>query len=287
MELLQLRYFLESAINENFSKTAEKYQVPPSSVSIAVKKLESELGCPLFTRHKNRVELNEQGMVLRRALQIALDEIDAAVARITTMPKQEAGDIRLLIRCQRGLVSEYVLAFQKRYPQVVFHLAHDFFTSDVSAYDIIIDEQPDRYQGFDRFPILSEKMLFAANKENPLCGKPLMLNQLYDQPFITLGENSSLKRLLQACCKKAGFRPRIVIESDDPYYIRKYVEQGLGIILIPELSWQRELGKNIAFLDVVDFKEKRVTYAYFNRGHNRSTIAKEFYRFLTADPQLR
>jgi hypothetical protein len=67
MELLQLRYFLESAINENFSKTSEKYQVPPSSVSIAVKKLESELGCALFTRHKNRVELNEQGMVLRPA----------------------------------------------------------------------------------------------------------------------------------------------------------------------------------------------------------------------------
>ena len=38
MELLQLRYFLDSAENENFSKTAEKYMVPASCVSIAVKK---------------------------------------------------------------------------------------------------------------------------------------------------------------------------------------------------------------------------------------------------------
>ena len=33
MELLQLRYFYESAKNENFAKTAEKYMVPASSVS--------------------------------------------------------------------------------------------------------------------------------------------------------------------------------------------------------------------------------------------------------------
>ena len=40
MELLQLRYFFESAKNENFAKTAEKYMVPASSVSASVKRLE-------------------------------------------------------------------------------------------------------------------------------------------------------------------------------------------------------------------------------------------------------
>ena len=53
MELLQLRYFYESADNENFSRTADKYMVPPSSVSMSIKKLENELGCELFERSAN------------------------------------------------------------------------------------------------------------------------------------------------------------------------------------------------------------------------------------------
>lgn len=38
MELLQLRYFYESANNENFTHTANKYVVSPSSVSVSIKK---------------------------------------------------------------------------------------------------------------------------------------------------------------------------------------------------------------------------------------------------------
>lgn len=47
MEFLQLRYFYESAQNENFAKTAEKFMVPASSVSASVKRLEQELGVEL------------------------------------------------------------------------------------------------------------------------------------------------------------------------------------------------------------------------------------------------
>ena len=61
MEMLQLRYFYDSAMGESFSKTAQKYMVPVSSVSASVKRLEQELGTPLFDRTGNRVLLNEKG----------------------------------------------------------------------------------------------------------------------------------------------------------------------------------------------------------------------------------
>lgn len=56
MEMLQLKYFLESAKSESFAKTAEKYMVPASSVSASVKCLEQELGCSLFDRSCNRIK---------------------------------------------------------------------------------------------------------------------------------------------------------------------------------------------------------------------------------------
>ncbi len=281
MELLQLRYFLDSADNENFSKTAEKYRVPPSSVSIAVKKLEIELGCSLFTRHKNKIQLNARGRVLRRALRHALDEIDSAVAGITDIPEEETGDISLLIRSERRIVGEHLLEFKQRYPRVVFHLSHEFSARDIEKYDIIIDAPSEQYQGFDRIPMLSEELHFAAFRDNPLCRRRLTMSDLRDQPFVTMGEGSSLKELVQEVCQKAGFHPHIIIESDDPYYLRKYIEMDLGIALIPERSWEGELSDRVAFLDVVDFKYRRVTYAYFNKSRPRSSAAAKFYRFIT------
>ena len=61
MEFLQLKYFYESAKNQSFAKTAEKHMVPTTSVSASVKRLEKELGCPLFDRYANKIKLNREG----------------------------------------------------------------------------------------------------------------------------------------------------------------------------------------------------------------------------------
>lgn len=278
MELLQLRYFLESADTENFSKTAEKFMVPPSSVSISVKRLEKELGESLFDRMGNKISLNRNGRILRDALKTALPAIDGATAEISFASENEAGDIHLLIRSERRVITEHFIEFKKQYPNVVFHLIHDFSTKDIDKYDIIIDEQSDRYKGFERFPMLSEKLRLAAGINNQLCNKPLTLDMLYSQPFISMGEGSSIKRLTLEICKKAGFTPNIIVESDDPYYLRKYIELGFGIAFVPEISWQGELSDKITYLNVIDLDYSRITYAYLNK--ERSRAAQEFYNYL-------
>ena len=61
MELLQLTYFCDAAETQNFSKTAKKYTVPTSNISQCIRRLEEELGQPLFMRTANRIQLNERG----------------------------------------------------------------------------------------------------------------------------------------------------------------------------------------------------------------------------------
>ena len=68
MEMLQLRYFYESAKSQNFTITAQKYLVPVSAVSSSVKRLEKELGCQLFEREANRIRLNDSGRLLQQSL---------------------------------------------------------------------------------------------------------------------------------------------------------------------------------------------------------------------------
>ena len=79
MEILQLRYFYESAISESFTETARKFMVPTSSVSASVRLLEKELGCKLFDRAYNRIILNSKGKRLQQALFSVFSELEQAI----------------------------------------------------------------------------------------------------------------------------------------------------------------------------------------------------------------
>ena len=100
MEILQLRYFFDSAKTESFAKTAEKYMVPPTSVSASVKRLEIELGCKLFDRSCNRIMLNSNGKRLRESLTLIFDELDKMVESLSA-PDADTREIKLLVRGMR------------------------------------------------------------------------------------------------------------------------------------------------------------------------------------------
>lgn len=281
MELLQLRYFYESAKTENFSHTAEKYMVSPSSVSISIKKLETELGCELFDRAGNKLRLNSHGRILQKALSIALPALDQAVETICAPNSEQHGDIHLLVRTERRNILDYIYRFRQAHPHVFFHISHDFNTDDPSPYDFIIDEQTTRYGGFSCRPIIKEPIRLAASRHNPLCGQQLLLGDLKNESFISMCRGSSLNRITVDTCKKAGFNPNIMIESDDPHYIQKCIEMDLGIAFIPEISWQGELGANTVLLEVADFELTRITCIYRNRTKQLSPAAMDFYRGLS------
>jgi len=78
MEILQLKYFCDAAQTQNFSKTAEKFMVPPSNISQTVKRLEKELGRPLFDRQANKIKLNESGLLFYQNAKAALDLLENA-----------------------------------------------------------------------------------------------------------------------------------------------------------------------------------------------------------------
>ena len=96
MELLQLRYFYESALNQSFAKTAKKHIVPASSVSASIKRLEDEIGCKLFDRESNRIYVNENGKKLQRCCMAIFEELENTVESIRNAPST-IYEIKILI----------------------------------------------------------------------------------------------------------------------------------------------------------------------------------------------
>lgn len=75
MELRQLRYFVGTARTLSFSAAARKLYITQSTLSQQIQALETELGCPLFSRTSHHVVLTEAG---ERLLPLAMETIRAA-----------------------------------------------------------------------------------------------------------------------------------------------------------------------------------------------------------------
>ena len=116
MELLQLRYFYESAKNENFSKTAQMFTVPTTSVSAAIKRLEQELGCQLFDRSSNRIRLNAKGQLLQQTLCSVFHDINQTVEQLSDHT-QDNRQIKILVRSMRRKITNTIVQYSKLHPE--------------------------------------------------------------------------------------------------------------------------------------------------------------------------
>lgn len=278
MELLQLRYFYDSAKTESFAKTAEKYMVPATSVSASVKRLEKELGCPLFDRTTNRILLNDNGKRLQQSLCSIFEELDSVVNNLSLANLSDKREINILARSLRSTLTDYIIEYKERNPQARFKIAFDFDNDNHKNYDIIIDELTDAYREYEKFELCSLRIRIACSANNHLCGKQLTLKQLCNQHFITFGEKSNLQKILINACKRAGFTPDILIQVNDHICYEKCIASGLVLGLSRDYAHKPHSDK-ITFLDVKDFNERQTICVFYRKESNYGYI-KHFLDFI-------
>ena len=276
MELLQLRYFCDAAETENFSQTAQKFQVPPSDVSQSVKRLETELFVRLFDRKANRILLNEQGKAFYRKTKDALLLLEDARAEITD--SEERGVIRMFVQTNRRTVMQTVRAFRQTHPEVDVIATHSGY-SDLKDFHLIVSDDALALSGLQREKLLAEDICLAVSRKNPLAERPkVTAEDLQTVPFISMDPGNSMYRITMDICDRWGFVPHIAIQSDDPYYIRKCVELDLGVALIPAVSWKGQFSEDIALKKIDPFQ--RNTYVYWDDKRYIPACARAFMKVL-------
>lgn len=274
MDLLQLTYFCHAAQTENFSKTAEQFFVPPSNVSQTVKRLEQELGARLFNREPNRVTLNEAGAIFYDKIRRALDFIEEGKQEIKAANSKNAGKIKILVHTCRRIVTQAVEAFKSDFPDVFFiiHHAKDGAGGD---YDLIVSDRPFPSRLSQKRLLLSEKILLACNRKHKFADKPAVsAKELAGEDFIAMSAGNSLHDILTHICQREGFSPKIAIQSDDPFYVRKYLDEGLGITFVPASSWRGTFSENTLLKPFGEYA--RDTFVFYDDAKFMPNIQKKF-----------
>jgi len=277
MELLQLKYFTAAAECENFSMTARRFRVPTSDISQTVKRLEKELGAPLFDRTSNRLRLNSAGKILYEAASRALSTLDEAGRQIRELESGFVGELRLLVETDRRIVTAAIEKFRAEYPEVSFTVD---FSSGEGEYDLIISDTPP-IGNYTATPFISEPIRLAVSSASPYASREsLTLSDLSGARFIGMGRDSRLQALVEQVCRSAGFLPNTVISTPDPYYVRRFVEMGMGVALVPAISWAGLFSGATRLLDIGNFT--RESFIFTPKSSFSQKLPALFTEALTA-----
>src|SRR5579863_8422645 len=121
MEMHQLTYFESVSRHLHFTRAAEELNVAQPSVSQQIRKLEVELGVPLFHRMKRRVALTEAGDLFLPRARAILQQIDAARAEVHEVSGMRRGTLSVGATPSVGthLMPGAIAAFSRRQPGIV------------------------------------------------------------------------------------------------------------------------------------------------------------------------
>jgi DNA-binding transcriptional LysR family regulator len=116
----QLALFLAAAEHRSFSAAARDLELAQPSVSEAVRRLEEDLGVPLFARSRRGLELTEAGRALRPYAERVVADLEAARDSVSEVRELRGGIAAFgtFGTAAHYLVTDLVAGFRRRYPAV-------------------------------------------------------------------------------------------------------------------------------------------------------------------------
>lgn len=277
MEMLQLRYFYDSARTESFSKTAQKYMVPVSSVSASIKRLEKELDTTLFTRMGNRVLLNEKGRQFLSVVSNTLTQLDMGVSALSAdMPMEQT--ISILCLGTRKSIVRQILKFHKLYPSVFFDVQLEDVSENYGKYDIIICGPGEEFADYECFQWCRYAVRVEALETDPLCRESITLRHLKDRLFVISNSQGGAFEQFSRACKRKGFTPKVLLKCNDYACWDAAVQSGACL----GLNFGNKTGtgsSNTQFLTISDFDAYFVGNVYYKQEVYNGTL-KLFIDFL-------
>ncbi len=237
MEIRQLEYFQMTCRLNSISKAAEELHVAQPSVSIAIQKLEEELGVQLFRRTQRQIALTTEGQIFLQRANIILTQISDSINEIKDLRLQPKGSIKIGIPPMIGffLFPQIFAQFRKQYPHIELTAVEGGSLTiqkliEQNRIDIGIITQSNTSAFLETCPITAGQLHVCLPPHHPLSNLPsIAFNKLRDQPFILLKEDTYNRKVVIEECKKHNFTPNIVFSSSQIETIVSLVELEVGI----------------------------------------------------------
>lgn len=280
MELMQIRYFLETARTKHITNSAKQLHITQPALTQAIRRLEADLGVPLFAAKGRNVVLTEYGKYLQKKLEPLMQQFDDIPEQLKMMVALEGETIHMNVLAASSLVMEAIIEYKKEHRDINFQL-HQNVESEL--YDIAVTTKL-FYQGADEknsFACAEEIYLAVPENAKYRGMDSICLVETREEGFISLLGSREFRYICDRFCQHAGFSPKIIFESDNPAAVKNMIAANMGIGFWPEFTWGSAESENVRLLKIADPVCQRDIIINYNRNKTDNHNVVDFFEFLT------
>jgi LysR family transcriptional regulator, hydrogen peroxide-inducible genes activator len=243
METHQLRYFVAAADTGRITQAARVCNVSQPSLSVQLKKLEEELGGPIFERTRKGVRLTSRGVLLLPRAREILRQIGEAHKEADSLDGLKSGSVVLGCLPTTGarLLPGILAAFRKLHPQIQVNLREESSPGlalllEQGEADLGILDEAGLNQNLEYETLFKEDLLVAMPPKHILARRDrVSLKSLAEEPFILMKSGHGFRKIVLDLLLKSGVKPRVVFESSEIETVQTLVAIGLGVSIVPRM----------------------------------------------------
>ncbi|WP_221793680.1 hydrogen peroxide-inducible genes activator [Oceanobacter mangrovi] len=246
MTLTELKYIVTLAQEKHFGRAAEKCFVSQPTLSVAIKKLESELDIAIFERSKSSVSVTPLGERIVAQAQRVLEEA-RSIRELASAGKDQLSSplkIGAIFTIGPYLFPHLVPQIHQRAPSMPLYLEENY-TGTLrrqlrdGELDAIIVALPFNEPDVLTRPLYDENFVVVLPKNHPWKNQEhIEPEQLADEDLLMLGEGHCFRDQVFEYCpalsRKHHTRLGSVLEGSSLETLKHMVASGLGITVLPE-----------------------------------------------------
>ena len=285
MELRHLRYFCTVASELHFTRAAERLGIAQPPLTQQIKQLEHELNVSLFERTTRQVKLTIAGKVFFKHAQLILDQVKTATLHTRQASEQQSDTLRIGFTESasfHGAVTASIRECRQLHELLGLELKEAPSSSLVElierdALDVAFVRPPFKHAGFRFYPLPSERMLVAINKDHPKAkARSLRLISLQHEPFVMYPRDvgPGLADSVLTSCERAGFSPIIAQRTPQMSSTINLVAAGIGLSIVPECM--RETRKDLVNYIKIIGEQPAAALALVVRERGQRQSVQEF-----------
>ncbi len=249
MHIETLKVFCDLVESRSFSQAAVRNFITQSAVSQQIKNLESRFDMPLLVRGSRSVTPTPAGQVVYEASREILDRFERMQVDMRSQGEELAGTVRVATIYSVGLyeMSRVIKTFLKNYPKVNLHVEYSpaprvYEDCLKGSVDLGIVPYPKPSKGLDMISLRADRLILICSPEHNFARhRHISLSKLDGENFVAFEKDIPSRIAIDQILEQNKIKVKIVMEFDNIETIKRSVEIGAGISIVPMPSVEREV----------------------------------------------
>ncbi len=289
MDLLQLEHFLAVVEERSFTRAAERVGRTQPAVSQSIKKLEEEVGAPLFARDVHDLALTEAGKVLVEYARKMVRARDDATRELGALKSLKTGTLNIAAHESAAvyLLPAPLRAYLTRFPDVKVGIYRSRLTDiprqvmDREVHVGFVKEEPGFHE-LKSVDVHTDEMVLIASPNHDLTARNhVRVRDLGSERFVLHHLCASTEQKIRQLFDEHHTTCRIVAELWSFENIKTFVQAEVGLAIVPKITVAQELRDGtLAEIPVAELKIPRRTLMIYREAGYLSDAATELIKIV-------